>query len=176
MVWLGAEPPQDCDRLREKHTNENLGTPLFPSLRKARLYNLLKVVIVLLFFLFLVVGYLLAGEWQIGMIIAGIMAAIVLFAISYLFQAVIVLFVAIYLFSQGHWLIGLAMLALTLYLIFASTLRDEDIIRSFIRVGAISPWAYNLLNEYNSQRNRLQERKKKLNQKLKAIGKPPMKG
>jgi len=56
-------------------------------------------------------------------------------------------------FSQGYWFIGLGLMALTGYLIFAATLSDRDIVRSFTQVSTISPQAYHLLNEHILQQN-----------------------
>ncbi|NLH45146.1 MAG: hypothetical protein GX451_03330 [Acholeplasmataceae bacterium] len=154
LIWLGAEPPVGYEDIHEKHNNkENLDLSSWPSLKKAKRYNLLKIVIFFPIFLFLMVSFFLAGDWRTGIMVAGVLAGVILFAASFLFQALVVLLGAIYLFSQGHWLIGLVLLALTGYLIFAATLRDRDIVRSFTQVSTISPQAYKLLNEHISQRN-----------------------
>ena len=100
----------------------------------------------------MIVVFFLAGDWRTGLIISGVLAGIILFADSFLFQAMVVFGGAIFAFIQGHWLIGLALLVLTVYLIFAATLRDEDITRSFKQIDAISPQTYNRLSKYIAQR------------------------
>lgn len=56
--------------------------------------------------------------------------------------------------GQGHWLIGLVLLALTGYLIFAATLTDKDMAQTFTQLNSISPPSYNLLKGYLSVFNK----------------------
>lgn len=154
LVWLGAEPPLDDRTFQETHTIDgDSDLPSLSSLRKEKFYNLLKIAIIFPILLFLILAFFLAGDWRTGLIISGVLAGIILFAVSFLFQAVVVLVGAIFMFSQGHWLIGLALLALTVYLIFAATLRDEDMARSFMQIRTISPHVYNRLSEHIAQSN-----------------------
>ncbi|NJN99103.1 MAG: hypothetical protein HC875_35925 [Anaerolineales bacterium] len=125
-----------------------------PSLQKSRWFNLLGVAIIFPPFLFLIVLSFWAGSWGAGIIFTGILIAVILFAISDLFKALVAFLGAIYVFSQGHWLIGLVLLALTGYLIFAATLTDKDMAQTFTQLNSISPPSYNLLKGYLSVFNK----------------------
>jgi hypothetical protein len=156
LIWLGADPSlddQSCQEQSEIDTSSNLSS--WPSIRKAKQYNLLKIAIVIPFFLFLIIIFMLAGDWKTAVLISGILAGVVLFAISYLFQAGVVLVGALFLFSQGHWLIGLGLIVLSMYLMFAATLTDADFARTMKQVRTISPAAYQRLSKYVAQRDNL---------------------